>query len=120
MGRRVATELITPRIASGKRVWCSGHWGFQWYAEKAGAMSLSGTPPFPTRGDIIVSSAVDRSAALQNAPRRRLLQTVRDATPGGRIMSIPANAGFYSNGWGYFPWAWGTGEINRCEVWQVE
>ena len=29
-------------------------------------------------------------------------------------------AGFYSNGWGYLPWAWGRGEIDRVELWEIE
>ena len=58
--RTAAARLIRPRVEAGQRVWFAGHWGFHWYAEEAGAMVLSVDPPFPRRGDIVVSSSVDR------------------------------------------------------------
>jgi hypothetical protein len=35
--RRAAQELVAPRVLAGDRVWFTGHWGFHWYAEAAGA-----------------------------------------------------------------------------------
>jgi 4-amino-4-deoxy-L-arabinose transferase-like glycosyltransferase len=120
LGRRAVEELIEPRVDRGERVWFAGHWGFQWYAEQAGAHCLTLTPPHPSRGDIVVYSAVDGCRVLEHFPERRLLHRVSYASPGGRVMSRSDGAGFYSNLCGYLPWTWGNGEINRFEVWRIE
>ncbi len=63
VGRRAAAELIAPRIAAGERVWFLGRWGFQWYAERAGARPVTLTAPFPARGDeVVVATASARSS----------------------------------------------------------
>ena len=49
-GRRAGPTLIAPRVAAGERVWFVGHWGFQWYAERAGARIVTTTPPYPAPG----------------------------------------------------------------------
>ncbi|MEX2204985.1 MAG: hypothetical protein WEF50_02020 [Myxococcota bacterium] len=41
LGRRAAAELIEPNVRAGWTVWFDGHWGCQWYAERAGARSLT-------------------------------------------------------------------------------
>ena len=69
---------------------------------------------------LVVSSTADESSALSYFPRRTLIQRRMYSTAGGRVMSKPDQAGFYSNVWGFLPWAWGTGEVNRFEVWRIE
>ena len=117
LGRRAATDVIAPQVAAGKHVWFSGHWGFQWYAEKAGARCLTTTPPHPDPGDVAVSSLRAFGLSINEFPNRRFVHSLAEATPGGRLMSTKHGAGFYSNGWGYLPWAWGTDEIERFDVW---
>jgi len=53
-------------------------------------------------------------------PKRKLLATLKDSTPGGRIMDNSLGSGFYSNRWGYLPWAWGDDVIDRFFLWQLE
>jgi 4-amino-4-deoxy-L-arabinose transferase-like glycosyltransferase len=120
LGRRAVDELIAPRVAAGEHVWFNANWGFQWYAERAGAKILTTTPPRPQAGDLVVSARETITAIpIQSFPRRELLATVSDATPGGRILSSALGAGFYSNGWGYLPWVWGSTEIDRFELWRI-
>jgi hypothetical protein len=116
LGRRAAAELIAPYTSLGKRVWFEGHWGFQWYAEKAGGRPLSAVPPRPSAGDYLVSSW--NSAAFGNLlpAKRMLIATLADDSPGGRIMSFKDGTGFYSNAWGLLPWAWGSGLIDRFDL----
>jgi 4-amino-4-deoxy-L-arabinose transferase-like glycosyltransferase len=117
-GRRAASELVAPLVQRGERVWFAGHWGFQWYAEKAGGRVVTTDPPRPQPGDSIVSATFARGGALvETIPRRHLVGGLREAGPGGRVMG--EGAGFYSNAWGYLPWTWGTGEIEHFRVWQV-
>ena len=120
--RRAVRREIVPRVAAGKRVWFSGHWGFQWYAERAGARPLVRNPRPAQPGDIVVVDEEAFSQELINDyPNRRLLNTLVDDRPGGRIMSRPANAGFYSNYWGDFPWNWSDNTaLDRISVWEIQ
>ena len=121
MGRMAANELIEPATARGENVWFLGHWGFQWYAERAGGKAMGRPPPAPAAGDHVVTEAQglnDLGRFLP--PSRHLEKSVGDATPGGRIMSRAACAGFFSNAWGYLPWSFGTADIDRFDVWRVE
>jgi len=120
LGRRAVEELVAPQVAAGNKVWFNGHWGFQWYAERAGARCVTTTQPHPARGDYIVSAAVTITGVPIQAFRdRELVATVSDEAPGGRIISGAEGAGFYSNGWGYLPWVWGRGPVDRFELWRI-
>jgi hypothetical protein len=120
--RRAAHREIGPRVRAGKQVWFSGHWGFQWYAERAGAHPLVRNPRPAQPGDIVVVDEEAFSQELINDyPDRRLLNTLVDDRPGGRIMNRAANAGFYSNYWGDLPWNWSdTAALDRISVWEIE
>ncbi len=120
LGRRAAAELIAPHVSAGRTVWFDGHWGFQWYAERAGARAISTTPPHPAAGDLIVAGKRSMSQKLDYFPHRTLLGAIEDAAPGGRVMSKRLGAGFYSTRWGLLPWAYGDDLRDRFELWQVD
>jgi hypothetical protein len=112
LSRAAARELIAPATASGERVWYLGRWGFQWYAEEAGARALHPTSR-PAPGDLIVSSENSKPGPLASFVRRfPEVGRMEERRPGGRIMSHLAGAGFYSNSWGYLPWAWGEEPVD--------
>jgi hypothetical protein len=122
LGRKAATELIEPHVKAGSSVWYTGHWGFQWYAEQAGARPVTITPPYPKPGDLIVTS---RNSAKGMRVGKLLVEAyqllpvarVEEANPGGRIMT--EGAGFYSNPRGYLPWTWGDQPLDSISLWQV-
>ncbi len=118
--RAAVKELIVPQIAAGKRVWFDGGWGFRWYALKAGAIPLATGQPLPLSGDMLVSARQD-AGPMYLVPNRQLVRLLTDSTPGGRVMSQAAGAGFYSNGpgFGYLPWAWGRDPIESIALWEV-
>jgi 4-amino-4-deoxy-L-arabinose transferase-like glycosyltransferase len=124
--RRAAAELIAPRVSAGNRVWFAGHWGFQWYAEKAGGRPLTLTPPYPVRGDLVVTSLMnDPGFAIMDMlearyPRVTHLARLEDRRPGGRVMSHEVGAGFFSNRWGLLPWGWGRDPLDVIDVWRIE
>jgi len=126
LGRRAATELIAPNVAAGKRVWFVGSWGFQWYAENAGAHAVTLTPPYPLPGDlIVVSLASPRNDKVldmlsRQYPHISQVAFLADASPGGRIMNKRLNAGFYSNASGYLPWVWSDSMVDQVTVWLLE
>jgi 4-amino-4-deoxy-L-arabinose transferase-like glycosyltransferase len=103
--RTAADKLIRPRTEAGERVWFAGHSGFQWYAERAGAVAVAIEPPYPAPGEILVASTVDEPGMLCFVPRV-LLEEHGDTRPTGRIMSRRVSAGFYSNIFGLWPWGW--------------
>ncbi|MGD1075476.1 MAG: hypothetical protein ABR903_05290 [Thermodesulfovibrionales bacterium] len=120
MGRSAAKELIAPNVDRGATVWFGGHWGFQWYAEMSGARPVTLTPPYPNRGDLLVSSGQSGGIPVEALPVLRRIETFTDERPGGRLMSREDGAGFYSNGWGYMPWAWGQQPADWYDLWEVD
>ena len=119
LARRAVSTFIAPRIAAKQHVWFAGHWGFQWYAERAGARCLTKTPPFPAPGDVVVSSARSEGFVIDRFPNRRWIDGLADDTPGGRVMSRADCIGFYSDHWGILPWGWGWEPIDRFDVWEM-
>jgi hypothetical protein len=120
LGRDAARELIAPNVIAGHRVWFDGHWGFQWYAEKAGAFCLTATPPRPSRGDLAVSSFRTGGGVNALFPARTLIRSVEGSSSGGRIISSSLGAGFYGTAWGYLPWAWGDDVLDRYDLWRLD
>jgi hypothetical protein len=111
--RAAAARLIEPRTAQGQRIWFAGHWGFQWYAERAGAEPLSLDGPYPEVGDLVVTQRAC------DPPHRRLVESIPRGRRAGQVMSRPAGAGFYSDWWGLLPWAWGPPDGQGFRVYEV-
>jgi hypothetical protein len=120
LGRQAVAQLIPTSGAMSRRVWFDGHWGFQWYAEKAGARPLSLTGPYPDDGDLVVISGMTSMGILDGYPNRRLLQTVSAIRHRGLLMSRTAGAGFYTNQFGLLPWAWGHEPEDRYDLWLLD
>lgn len=120
LARDVAREWIAPEVRARKHVWFAGHWGFQWYAERAGATPLVNARPGPQAGDLLVVST--ESWAPMNlvgaVSAKTLLKTREDAVPGGRIMRD--RAGFYSNYWGYLPWTYSDLPSDSIQLWRID
>jgi hypothetical protein len=124
LSRQAAATLIAPQVKAGHRVWFGGHWGFQWYAEKAGARILTTTPPYPQAGDIIVTSMrSDLSQGIEELLSGVLtpsyLGSIEDRSPGGRVM-VAGSAGFFSNGVGLLPWIWSDEPVDSFDLWRME
>lgn len=119
LGRRATAQFIAPAVARGERVWFAGHWGFQWYAERAGARPLTATPPYPQPGDLLVACYRCQGQLAQRFPHRQPLAHVEDRSLGGRIMATEVSAAFYSNGAGLMPWMLGTGPLDRYDLYRI-
>jgi len=119
LGRRAADEFIKPHTAAGRSVWFAGHWGFQWYAEQAGARCLTIRGPRPQTGDLIVSSQMSLGGIVEAFGPRRYVASFTEDRPGGRIMTRGGGAGFYSNDWGFLPWTYGDDLLDRYTLWQL-
>jgi hypothetical protein len=118
--RAAVNQLIAPRIRRGLTVWAGGQWAFLGYAEDAGAKALGNTPPLPGPGDTIVVSRLDYYGMLDRLPiRRELLHTRTDERCGVFVLNRRLKAGFFSNRFGYLPFAIGCGEVNAYDVYRV-
>lgn len=119
LGRRAAHELIAPQVQRGERVWFCGHWGFQWYAQQAGAQPTARTSPQPQPGDLIVHSLRSECYYMPADVDRTPLSVLGDRTFGGRTMASEIGAGFFSNGAGYYPYMLSSLPIDRFELVRV-
>ena len=119
--QRAAVErMIAPRLRRGLKVWAGGQWAFLGYAEDAGARALGNTPPLPEVGDYIVISRLDYYGMFRRLPlRTELLNTERDQRCGVFVLNRALHAGFYSNHFGYLPFAVGCGEVNAYDLYRV-
>ncbi|MDE3165357.1 MAG: hypothetical protein KGN36_06090, partial [Acidobacteriota bacterium] len=115
----VAREV--PRIrARGGTVWAAGQWAFLEYAQRAGALPLANQPPYPRRGDFIVVSRLDYYGKLDSLPLYRdYLYTIEDRRCGVFVLNRAMHAGFFSNRFGYLPFAVGCGVVNRYDMYRV-
>jgi hypothetical protein len=121
MSRNASHELVAPYVAKREKVWFTGEWGLYWYAQKAGARVIMKGASMPQPGDLIVAGEQDGGrSVLQLLPRKTLIARRIFAWTGGRTMSIDDKAGLYSNIWGPLPWSWGSGEVDRFQLWRIE
>lgn len=125
MSKWAVEKLIEPRVAAGEKVWFVGHWGFQWYAENAGARPVSLSTQFPSAGDtVVVSAGSSPSEKVLKRLRRDFpdavpLDRLTDTTRGGRVMNVRRKVGFFSNGHGALPWTWSRAPLDEFTVWQL-
>ncbi len=120
IGRLAGQKLVAPSVKAGRNVWYVGHWGFQWYAEKAGARCYNDSSPYPAVGDLLAYHPISSySFNRRELNKMTFLTKIEDRERGGRVMSVSAGAGFYSNDWGYLPWAYSDGINDSVELWLI-
>lgn len=119
--RRLARELAPPE---GRKLWYTGHWGLQYYLEKAGAAGLDrsrGGWDEVKRGDVVI---VPRANTNQLRPARPRLSNVRvmtveSANPLRLIAFSRGQAAFYSSAWGFLPFAFSSEPVEEYSVVEV-
>jgi hypothetical protein len=111
LARSTAPTLVDRSIPT----WNDGAFAFEYYATKAGAPPVAPSSALK-RGDRVIRARIN-AGQLERYPNRVLLRTVDGPRTIGR--AIGHGAGFFSNGWGYLPWAWGGDELDRFEVWEI-
>jgi hypothetical protein len=118
--RRVVDERIAPAVRRGRTVWAGGQWAFLYYAQLAGANALGNTPPLPQPGDAIVISRLDYYGRFNEMPfQRDLVSTSIDERCGVFVLNRKLSAGFFSNRFGFLPFALGCAEVNRYDIYRV-
>ena len=104
--------------ASGRRIWCAGHWGLQEYALAAGARELDadrGGWDEVKSGDRVLTARVNANVLAPRVPIRADAATVVvDAPVPLRLMSgWTGEGGFYSSVLGFLPWSLSTEPVDE-------
>lgn len=114
--REFARQVVEPYVRSGRRVYFEGHWGLQYYMEKAGAELIDHRAygwEAVRPGDIVVASRVNSNSNLTFAPRverahrirRDFSARVESAVPLRLMSGWTGQGGFYANSWGFLPYS---------------
>jgi hypothetical protein len=118
---RDQAKRLREALPASARVWTTGHWGWQWYAEKNGMMQIIPERSSPAPGDFIVyPERVHRQpfpAGLTTVP----LNAIPVApTNWVRAFASP-NAGFYAtSAFSQLPWAVRLDPIETFHVLRVQ
>jgi hypothetical protein len=115
--RREATALSSPP----NTVWTVGHWGWQWYAAKAGMREYAPGSAGLAPGDLLVEP--------QTVHRQRIspsdLQSLRligeeraAATALDVVRTVTAAGGFYYY-WAAVPWTVRSGPVETFKIYRV-
>ena len=94
-----------------------GHWGFQYYMERAGAAAYDYAKPKLATGDRVVVSVNNSGSAPLPVPVSRVSLTPVPNPWGVATMSpVEGKAGFYSSLYGVTPFALGPGQLYNVIV----
>jgi 4-amino-4-deoxy-L-arabinose transferase-like glycosyltransferase len=106
--RAAATEISRIYGRSSIALWFQGHWGFQYYMEKAGGRAIDINRPSLSIGDIMVIPGNNTNIYPPLQEMGIPLQTLR-FSPSGFLstMNGQVGAGFYSQIWGPLPFVFG-------------
>jgi hypothetical protein len=120
--QRSAVEREVPRMLKrGHQAWAGGQWAFLEYAQRAGAHPLGNQPPLPSPGDYVLISRLDYYGRFDDLPLNRdYLYSTVDRRCGVFVLNRELHAGFFSNRFGYLPFAIGCAELNRYDVFRIQ
>jgi hypothetical protein len=106
--RRSAQEACAKCAQARGSVWFEGHWGFQYYMDKLGALPVDLNHPKPQAGDILVIPA-HNTDIYRPAPEivaRREVLTIRNPSMLA-TWNAAVGAGFYASVVGPLPFGFG-------------
>jgi hypothetical protein len=106
--RNTAESLYSELKTSTANIWFEGHWGFQYYMEQLGARPVDRTNLSFSRGDAIVLP-INNSFIFPLPPELATRSLVREvpASLWVSTLNLDFGAGYYSDGWGPLPFAFG-------------
>jgi 4-amino-4-deoxy-L-arabinose transferase-like glycosyltransferase len=109
---RRAAEVISKRFETyAGGIWFQGHWGFQYYMEKEGAMALDQSEPVVGVGGIIVTPLNNTNTRSLSEETAQLGKVFEFKTCSWlTTMSPLLGAGFHSDMWGPLPYVIGRVE----------
>jgi 4-amino-4-deoxy-L-arabinose transferase-like glycosyltransferase len=119
-GRRAAQRLGGRLGAGPGTLWFEGHWGFQYYLERAGGKAIDRAQARFLPGDFVVVPNNGSNTFAMPADKVVQVGLVEQGLPQGiATMKGPSGAGFYSDLWGPLPFSIGPVAPDRYVVLQV-
>jgi hypothetical protein len=112
---RSMAATLTREQPRGKHLSVDGMWSFPYYVARAGGIGV-GHLQRPGPGDRMLRSSYN-TGELEHYERSRLVATWPGPTSWVHIMGH--QAGFYSNNWGFWPFALYLDRIDQYEVWEI-
>jgi hypothetical protein len=98
-----------------------GHWGFQYYMDQLGAKPLDRASPRLVPNEMIVVPVNNSFIFALPADRVQPWADYRVLPPPWMtLMSVPAGAGYYSDGWGPAPFVFGAAPPDEYVVFRVK
>jgi hypothetical protein len=100
----------------------AGHFGFQYYMEKAGFVPLEVNATAPEKGYVIIARIPDPQMPGREW-LRRMERVGGIASESGfpvRLMSFNDQAGFYSSFWGIFPFFFSSTPVDEYAVYRLK
>jgi 4-amino-4-deoxy-L-arabinose transferase-like glycosyltransferase len=102
---RLAAEDITAKYNSPKRMFFQGHWGFQYYMEKAGALPVDYRSTDIQAGELVIVPR-NNTAILRPNPVFELVKVIEYSNNSILATMSPArSSGFYSSKFGAVPYS---------------
>jgi hypothetical protein len=106
--RHAAAQIHTAYKQTPESLWFQGHWGFQYYMEKTGAIPMDLNKPMLKRRDILAIPLNNTNVENLAPESFYLVQKFLFSTSSFvSTMNRDAGAGFYSDIWGPLPFAIG-------------
>jgi hypothetical protein len=107
--RRAAVEIALMKTNASSTLWFSGHWGFQFYMEKAGAKCVNFSEANFATNDLM---ALPSNNANVVPPPIEAVEVIRTMPARAGAWIATHNplmyAGFYSSEFGPLPYCWGA------------
>lgn len=119
--KEIARDVLTRYATQGRRVWCAGHWGLQYYLESGGALMLDASSGGWDRvrpGDVVVVPRVNSNVLRPSKPLAadvRLIP-VESGIPLRLLSGWTGEGGFYSNVTGFLPFSFSRESLDEFEV----
>jgi len=117
--QREAAKLAQSLPKAG-RVWVSGHWGWQWYAERKGFREIDTRLPDLRPGDYLVVPSEVHHETLPAPPPMRLVRTDAQDQPLLNLFCTGREGRFYLSDYRTAPWSLSRDCLNHVMVFQVE
>jgi len=107
--RQAVQGILTNRVDDRSPVWFEGHWGFQYYMEKDGALAVNLSSPSIQPGDVLVVHLQNTGFVAPDVRQAIVEKTLAVAGPHWlSTWNRNVGAGFYSANLGPLPFAFGS------------
>ena len=107
-------------LPPGSTVWVSGHWGWQWYATKAGFQEVDVQASVLQPGDyLVVAEDVDYQSLARRPESLRLIRRDVQGDPWLNIFCTGRNGRFYQSTASVAPWSLSLNCINHVTIFKA-